>query len=234
VRTTPATDLPTAPIGSSADLKPGQLAIAIGNPLGNYQNSVTTGVISGLGREITAGNPSGEAERLRNLIQTDAAITHGNSGGPLVNSAGEVIGINTAVDEQAAGIGFAIPIDVAKPILAQALRGEDLARPWIGVFYQMVNPALADELGLPVDYGALVGNSGGSEPAIFPDSPAARAGLQEGDIIVAVDGERVDEDHDLSSRILPHEPGDAVTLRVLRENSTREVRVTLGTLPPRE
>jgi S1-C subfamily serine protease len=98
----------------------------------------------------------------------------------------------------------------------------------------MINPALADELGLPVDYGALVSNPAGNAPAVFPDSPAAQAGIQEGDIIVAVDGERIDEDHDLSSRILPHEPGDTVTLRILRESSTREVRVTLGTLPPRE
>jgi len=228
-------DLPAAPVGNSADLKPGQLAIAIGNPLGNYQNSVTTGVISGLGREITAASAVGsDAERLRNLIQTDAAINQGNSGGPLVNSSGQVIGINTAVSQDAQGLGFAIPIDVAKPIMAQALRGQELTRPWIGVYYQMVNPALADELGLPVDYGSLIANSGTDEPAVFPDSPADRAGLQEGDIIVAVNGERIDEDHDLSSLILPHEPGETVTLRILRESSTREVRVTLATLPPRE
>ncbi|HEX2222255.1 MAG TPA: trypsin-like peptidase domain-containing protein [Candidatus Limnocylindria bacterium] len=230
-----ASDLPVAPIGASADLRPGQLAIAIGNPLGEHQNSVTTGVISGLGRQIVAGDVTGtDAEQLRNLIQTDAAINQGNSGGPLLNSAGQVIGINTAVSEDAEGIGFAIPIDVAKPIMAQALRGEQLTRPWIGVYYRMVNPALADELGLPVDTGALVGNAAGDAPAIFPDSPAQHAGLQEGDIIVAVDGEPVDEDHDLSTLILPHEPGDTITLRVLRESSTREVRVTLATLPERE
>ena len=129
-----ATGLPTAPIGASADLEPGQLAIAIGNPLGNYENTVTTGVVSGLGREIRATDASQtSSEQLRNLIQTDAAINPGNSGGPLVNSAGQVIGVNTAVSTDAQGIGFSIPIDVAKPIMQQAVEGEDVARPWIEI-----------------------------------------------------------------------------------------------------
>ena len=119
-----ATDLPTAPIGTSADLEPGQLAIAIGNPLGNFENTVTTGVVSGLGREIRATDASQtSSEQLRNLIQTDAAINPGNSGGPLVNSGGQVIGVNTAVNADAQGIGFSIPIDVAKPIMEPGARG---------------------------------------------------------------------------------------------------------------
>ena len=226
-----ATDLPTAPIGSSADLESGQLAIAIGNPLG-YENTVTTGVVSGLGRQVTASDATQTtAETLNNLIQTDAAINPGNSGGPLVNSAGQVIGVNTAVSTEAQGLGFAIPIDVATPIMQQALDGEEIARPWIGVYYMAIDPAFADAEDLPVDYGALIATSNGGNP-IFPGSPAEAAGLREGDIIVAIDGEQIGPDTDLSSLIVQHEPGDTVTLRVLRDNSVSEVEVTLGELPP--
>ena len=225
-----ADGLPTAPVGVSAGLEPGQLAIAIGNPLG-YENTVTTGVVSGLGRQITASDArQTSAETLNNLIQTDAAINPGNSGGPLVNSAGQVIGINTAVSTDAQGLGFAIPIDVAKPIMSQALNGEPLVRPWIGVYYIPVTPAIAEEQDLPVDYGALIGTTGG-EQAVFPGSPAEAAGLQVGDVIVAINGEQITVDTDLSMLIVPHEPGETITLRVLRANTSREVEVTLGELP---
>ena len=199
-----ATGLPVAPIGSSADLKPGQLAIAIGNPLG-YENTVTTGVVSGLGRQIQASDAQQtSSEQLNNLIQTDAAINPGNSGGPLVNSAGQVIGVNTAVNADAQGVGFSIPIDVAKPIMQQALDGQELVRPWIGVYYQPIDPALAEAQDLPVEYGALIGTADGSGQAVFPGSPAEAAGLQAGDIIVAIDGEQLAADSDLSTLILPH------------------------------
>ena len=228
--TVEATDLPVAALGLSADLEPGQLAIAIGNPLGNYVNTVTTGVVSGLGRQIRASDATQtSSEQLNNLIQTDAAINPGNSGGPLVNSAGQVIGVNTAVSTSAQGIGFAIPIDVAKPIMQQALDGEELRRPWIGIFYSPVTPAMADQQDLPVEYGALIGTAG-NNPAVFPGSPAEAAGLQEGDIIVAIDGEEITVETDLSMLIVPHAPGDTITLRVVRDNSAREVEVTLGEL----
>jgi serine protease Do len=224
-------DLPTAPIGSSLGLQPGQLAIAIGNPLG-YENTVTTGIVSGLGRQVTASDVTQtSAETLRNLIQTDAAINPGNSGGPLVNSAGQVIGINTAVSTAAQGLGFAIPIDVARPIMQQALAGEPLTRPWIGVYYIPITPALADAQNLPVDYGALVAASGSQSPVIA-GSPAERAGLRAGDVIVALDGESLSAETDLSMLLLPHAPGDTITLRVLRDNSVRELTVTLGKLEP--
>jgi S1-C subfamily serine protease len=225
--TVEATGLPAAPMGSSADLEPGQLAIAIGNPLGNYANTVTTGVVSGLGRQIRGETSS---EQLNNLIQTDAAINPGNSGGPLVNSGGQVIGVNTAVSTNAQGIGFSIPIDVAKPIMQQALDGKQLARPWIGVYYTAVTPAMAEQQDLPVEYGALIGTTT-DEPAVFAGSPAEAAGLREGDIIVAIDGEQISEGTDLSMLIVPHSPGDTITLRVVRDNSAREVEVTLGELP---
>jgi S1-C subfamily serine protease len=224
-------DLPAAPIGTSRELSPGQLAIAIGNPLG-YENTVTTGIVSGLGRQITASDANQtSAETLRNLIQTDAAINPGNSGGPLVNSAGQVIGINTAVSTTAQGLGFAIPIDVAKPIMQQALDGEDLVRPWIGIYYTPITPALAEEQDLPVDSGALLATSSGGGGAVFPGSPAEAAGLRDGDIIVALDGEQLTAETDLSTLILPHAPGDTVTLRVLRDNAATEIEVTLGKLP---
>jgi S1-C subfamily serine protease len=224
-------DLPVAPIGTSESLEPGQLAIAIGNPLG-FENTVTTGIVSGLGRVITASDATQtSAETLRNLIQTDAAINPGNSGGPLVNSAGQVIGINTAVNAEAQGLGFAIPIDVAKPIMEQALAGEELQRPWIGVYYVPVTPAIAEEEGLGVDTGALVSSSSGGSPGVFPGSPAEEAGLLEGDVIVAIDGEQITSESDLAALMLRHAPGDTVTLRVLRDSSATDIDVTLGVLP---
>ncbi len=229
-----ATGLPTAELGTSADLERGQLAIAMGSPLGtSYQNTVTTGVVSGLGRQIQAGNASQtSSETLNNLIQTDAAINPGNSGGPLVNSAGQVIGVNTAVATNAQGIGFAIPIDVARPLTEQALDGvQPFVRPWIGVYYVPVTKQVAAENNLAVDYGVWVNSPASGQPAIFPDSPAAAAGIKDGDIIVEVDGHRIDADHDLAEAVVPHMPGDKVTMRVLNGSSTREVTVTLGTLP---
>ena len=223
--------LPTVTIGSSANLEQGQLAIAIGNPLGEFENTVTTGVISGLGRQIVASDAAQtSAEQLNNLIQTDAAINPGNSGGPLLDSAGQVIGVNTAVSQEAQGIGFAIPIDVARPIMQQALQGQELARPWIGVYYQPVTKQLAAERDLPVDAGVLI-DSSNDRPAVFPNSPADTAGLQAGDVIVAIDGATVDGDRDLAEHILPHQPGDTITLSLLRGGDTIDVDVKLGTLP---
>ena len=227
-----ATGLSAAPIGSSDKLEVGQLAIAIGNPLGTFENTVTTGVVSGLGRQIQAGDATQtSSETLNNLIQTDAAINPGNSGGPLVNSAGQVIGIKTAVNKEAQGIGFAIPIDVARPIMELALVGKPIARPWIGVYYTTVTPQLASEQKLAADYGVLIGPASNGAPGVFPNSPAAAAGLKEGDQIIAVDGEKLDQTHDLGTRVLPHQPGDTIVLDVLRNGSSLKIRVTLATLP---
>ncbi len=227
-----ATGLPTIPLGSSANLEPGQLAIAIGNPLGTFENTVTTGVISGLGRQIVAGDATQQnGESLNNLIQTDAAINPGNSGGPLLNSAGQVIGINTAVSQDAQGIGFAIPIDFAKPIAQEALAGEPLARPWIGVRYVSITKQLAQDQNLATDAGALISSDTNTDPAVIAGSPADKAGLKAGDIVTAIDGQTVDRDHDLSTFLLPHAPGDKISLTVLRSGKSMEISVTLGEFP---
>jgi len=225
------TGLPAAPIGASADIKVGQLAIAIGSPLGTYTNSVTTGIISATGRSIDIDATT----RLSNLIQTDAAINPGNSGGPLLDATGAVIGINTAIERDSNGIGFAIPIDIARPIMAQALAGQTLSRPYIGIRFQPINVQLQQAKDLPVDKGALIGPGqsadGAAAPGITPGSPAEAAGLQEGDIIVELEGTVIDAEHPLEAVLTSYGPGQTVTLAVLRGGQRLEVKVTLGTRP---
>ena len=156
-------DLPVAPLGDSTTLEIGQLAIAIGSPLGDFENSVTTGVVSATGRSITVTDEAtGQPRNLRNLIQTDAAINPGNSGGALLDSLGQVIGVNTAVAGSAQGIGFAIPIEIAKPLLKQAIAGQPLTRPYIGIVYQSVDPQVKRQANLPIDYGAWISSGDGS------------------------------------------------------------------------
>jgi S1-C subfamily serine protease len=226
-----ATDLPAAPIGTSADIRVGQLAIAIGSPLGTYSNSVTSGIISATGRSVVVQGGT----RLNNLIQTDAAINPGNSGGPLLDAAGRVIGINTAIAQGSNGIGFAIPIDIARPIMVQALEGEDLQRPYVGVRFQSIDVQLQEEEDLPVDRGALIGPataaSGEELPAITPGSPAEAAGLRDGDIIVAVEDQPIDAEHPLDAVLTSYAPGQMVRLQVLRGGERIEVDVTLGVRP---
>jgi S1-C subfamily serine protease len=226
-------DLPSAPIGDSSNLQPGQTAIAIGSPLGTFTNSVTSGVISALGRQLSVTDPvSGERHRLRNLIQTDAAINPGNSGGPLVDETGSVIGVSTALAEGAQGIFFAIPINIAKPIMRQATAGEELTRPWIGIVYVAVDRNLAEENELPIDYGAWISpETADGSPPIVADSPAEDAGLQAGDIVTAIDGRRIDASQGLDDVLSLYGPGDMLTLSVLRDGQTIEVAVTLGTRP---
>jgi serine protease Do len=228
-----APDLPAAVIGDSAALKPGQLAIAIGSPLGTFTNSVTSGVISALGRQVPVSDPAtGQGRVLRNLIQTDAAINPGNSGGALVDSAGTVIGVNTAVAGNAQGIGFAIPINIAKPIMRQAVAGEALARPWMGIVYEPIDRNTAEENDLPIDYGALIPESNRSGRApVEPGSPADRAGLEAGDIITAINGRRIDAANNVDDILSQFGPNDRLTLTVLRNGETLELSLTLGVRP---
>jgi serine protease Do len=225
------TKLPAATIGRSADLQVGQLAVAIGSPLGTYSNSVTSGIVSATGRSITLQNGT----RLRNLIQTDAAINPGNSGGPLLDATGDVIGINTAMATGSNGIGFAIPIDVARPIMQQALAGQKLSRPYIGIRYQTIDPQLQASAGLSVDHGALVSKSqdatGASLDAIVAGGPAAKAGVKEGDIILGVGSQTVDTEHPLDLVLSSFAPGQTVDLKILRAGQTITLPITLGTRP---
>ena len=226
-----ATGLPAAPIGKSADIKVGQLAIAIGSPLGTYTSTVTTGIISATGRSIDVSATA----HLTNLIQTDAAINPGNSGGPLLDAAGRVIGINTAVERDSTGIGFAIPIDIARPIMEQALAGEKLARPYVGIRYVQIDLKVKKDKNLSVDHGALIepttDTTGSTLPAIAPGSPAEKAGLKAGDIILAIEGTTVDSEHPLDALLTSYAPGQSVKLSVLRDGNQMDVSVTLGTRP---
>jgi S1-C subfamily serine protease len=228
-----ATDLPAAPIGDSSQLQPGQTAIVIGSPLGTFTNSVTSGVVSALGRSLVVTDPvNGQQRRLRNLIQTDAAINPGNSGGPLIDQNGDVVGVSTAYAQDAQGIFFAIPINIAKPIMAQAVAGQQLTRPYLGIIYQAVDKSVADENKLPIDYGAWISpDTGTGDPPIVPGSPAEKAGLQAGDIITSVDGHRVDAGAGLDDVLSLYSSGDTLTLQVLRNGQTVPITVTLGTRP---
>ncbi len=228
-------DLPSVEIGNSSTLKVGQHAIAIGSPLGTFTNSVTTGVVSALGRQIDVDDTCSRSlrvESLRNLIQTDAAINPGNSGGALVDADGDLIGINTAIAGDAQGIGFAIPVNLARPIMQQAIEGESLSRPWMGIYYTTLTPVLQDQRGLLLGYGALVEPPEGfATDAVLPASPAAEAGLRNGDIITHVDTVRIDGDNPLDEILTQYRPRDTISLRVLRGEELVEVRLQLGTRP---
>lgn len=211
-------------MGDSSKVKVGQLVVAVGTPLGEFRGSVTRGIISGIGRGITAGSPfQGFVERLDNVIQTDAAINPGNSGGPLVNSSGQVIGVNTAVATQAENIGFAIPINVVKDALSNFNKTGGFVRPYLGVAYRMISRDLAILNELPE--GAYV-------QQIVEQSAAEKAGIQVGDIITKFDGKKVTEkDGGLAGIIGKKKVGDIVAITIWRESETLEIKATLEAAP---
>jgi serine protease Do len=228
-----------ATIGRSSSLQVGDNVVAIGNALGQFQNTVTSGIISGFGRSVLAGDSSqaaSTAESLVDLLQTDAAINQGNSGGPLVNLSGQVIGINTAIaGEGAQNIGFAIPIDNVRGMITQILKSGKFARPYLGVRYIPLTPEVASELELSVDHGAYITPSVDSlNSSVLANGPAAKAGLHERDIITHVDNTKIDQRHSLTGLLGAHQPGERVKLNVLRDGKTIYVNVTLGTLPSNE
>lgn len=222
-------NLPIVELGDSDDLKAGQTAIAIGYTLGEYHNTVTKGVISGLDRNIDAGDINGrKAESLENIIQTDAAINPGNSGGPLINLSGQVIGINTAVDFSGQLIGFAIPINDAKEDIDSVKNNGKIVKPYLGVRYVMLNKKIADENRIEVDYGALViRGEGEGELAVIPGSPADKAGVVENDIILELDGKKIKSGHDLQKAISKRKVGDEVKLKIWHKGEEKEVSVIL-------
>lgn len=213
-------------LGDSSKLQVGQMAIAIGTPLGEFNNSVTRGIISGLGRGIVAGSPfEGFVERLDNVIQTDAAISPGNSGGPLLNSSGQVIGINTAVSQGGENIGFALPINLVKERIVEFNKSGQFNRPYIGVTYKMISRQLALQNDVPE--GAYV-------QTVVAGSPAKVAEIRPGDIITKIDGNKLQlRDGDLASVIAKKKVGETVTLTVWREDETGtgeelNIKLTLG------
>jgi S1-C subfamily serine protease len=224
--------LPTVQLGESSDLKLGQRTIVMGNPLGQFPGSVSVGIISGLDRSLAVADITGGGTNLSHLIQTDAAVNPGNSGGAVLDGDGKLIGIATAQAGFADGIGFALPIDLAKPIIEQVSEGRPIARPWIGIRFVPVTAELAREESLDVTAGALIqAPQEGEGEAILPGSPAEDAGLKAGDIITALDGQTVDGTSPLDVLLLQHAPGDQVTLTVMRDGEQISVPLTLGTRP---
>ncbi|MFA5317986.1 MAG: trypsin-like peptidase domain-containing protein [Patescibacteria group bacterium] len=224
-----AQDLPTVELGDSDNLKVGQTLIAIGNALGEFRNTVSTGVVSGLARSITAGGGSGFAEDLTNIIQTDAAINPGNSGGPLLNIAGQVIGINTAVAQGAQGIGFAIPINEVKASIEMVKKNGKISRPWLGVRYVMLTEDIAKQNNLSISEGALiVRGDTRTDLAVVPGSPADKAGLAENDIILEADGHKLTSEDNLAKVISKYKPDDEAELKIWHKGEEKTVKVKLG------
>ena len=212
-----------ATLGNSDLLNPGESVIAIGSPLGDFLNTVTVGVVSATGRSIETGN----GYQVEGLIQTDAAINQGNSGGPLVNLAGEVIGINNMIvrgsgsGAVAEGLGFAIPVNTAQAVASQIIAKGYFSRPFMGISFQAISPDIADAYHLPVKWGIYVSK-------VAPNSPASDAGLQAKDIIVSINNVKVDETHDYLNMLYTYKPGDAISLGVLRDGKEMSLNITLG------
>lgn len=225
-----ANNLPTLALGDSSGIELGQRVIAIGNSLAQYQNTVTTGVVSGIGRTITASG-NGGSEQLEGVIQTDAAINPGNSGGPLLDIGGSVIGINTAIDSQGQLVGFAIPVNDFKKDLDSFRKFGRIVKPFLGVRYVIVNETIKQENELSVDYGALVIGSGTgrtAQPAVVANSAAAKAGIKENDVILEINGARITQDHSLAGILKNFDPGDTVKMKILSGEQEKEITVTLG------
>jgi 2-alkenal reductase len=212
-----------AALGNSDKLDPGESVIAIGSPLGDFKNTVTVGVVSATGRSIDSGN----GYTIENLIQTDAAINHGNSGGPLVNLAGDVIGVNTLIvrntnnGDVAEGLGFAIPISTAQAVAQQIIQKGYFARPYMGINFQPINPDIAARYNLPAQWGAYVTD-------VQSGSPADKAGLQQNDIIIKVGDITIDETHSYVNSLFNYKPGDTIPITVMRAGKETQLQVTLG------
>ena len=221
-------NFPFLELGDSGQIELGETVVAIGNPLGEFEDTLSAGIVSGLSRKITAysGVPF-KATSLRGLIQTDAAINPGNSGGPLVNLEGKTIGINTAMVMGAQNIGFAIPIDYAKKILEEVKKYGKIKRPFLGVRYIILNQEIAKANKLPVDYGALIVRESLGESALVKGSAADKAGLKEYDIILESSGEKITQENPLADLLQKFKIGDEISLKVLREGKEITLKVKL-------
>lgn len=223
-----AKNLTPLKLGTSSEIQVGQTVIAIGNALGEFSNTVSSGIISGIGRSITASDSTGaSSELLTNVFQTDASINKGNSGGPLLDINGNVIGVNVAVAVSAENIGFAIPIDDVKDLMGRLNADGTIDRPRLGVRIAMIDKQFMEENELSVDYGALVISGNSKQLAVLPNSPADKAGILAGDIILEIDGKKLTTQNPLPNVIQSYKIGDTITLKILREEENLELQATL-------
>lgn len=215
-------------IGNSDELEVGQTVIAIGNSLGEFSNTVSKGIISGLGRSLTASSGFGQSERLSNIIQTDAAINPGNSGGPLIDINGDAIGVNVAMAQGAENIGFAIPVNQVKKMIDEVKTKGKISVPFLGVRYILINEAIKEVNNLPYDYGALVIKGERiTDLAVVPGSPADKAGIVENDIILEMSGEKISDKNPLGDYIAKYNVGDEASLKIWRKGEEKEIKVKL-------
>lgn len=221
-------DFPVLSLGDSDALRVGQSVIAIGNSLGEFSNSVSLGIVSGLKRDVTAGSGRGDSERLTNIIQTDAAINPGNSGGPLLDIRGNVIGINVAVAQGAENVGFALSVNDIKKTIEQVKSGGKIVTPFLGVRYILLDEEIQKENNLPYSYGALVSRGEKiTDFAVIPGSPADKAGIVENDIILEIDGKKVDDNNQVSDIVASLGVGDEITIKIWHKGDEKEVKVKL-------
>jgi serine protease Do len=221
-------NLPYLELGNSSEIEVGETVIAIGNPLGEFEDTLSAGIVSGLSRKITAyGGAHLKTANLRGLIQTDAAINPGNSGGPLVNLDGKAIGINTAVVMGAQNLGFAIPISYAQKILEEVRKYGRLIRPFLGARYVILTKEISRANNLPIDYGALIVRENFGEPAIIERSTAEKAGLKEYDVILEADAKKITEDNPLNEVLASHKIGDEISFKILRDSKEIDIKAKL-------
>lgn len=226
------TEFPYLSFGNSDEVRLGSTVIAIGNALAEFPNSISVGVVSGLFRNIVAGNGLGQTESLEGVIQTDAAINRGNSGGPLLNILGEVIGVNVAVAGNGENIGFALPAASVESVFESVKENGEIIRPFLGVRYLQIDKEIAKENGLDVDYGVLiVRGKKRTELAVLPGSAADKAGIEENDIILEIEGKKLDGKRSLMSILRGYEVGDNITLKVLHDGEEKELKVILEKAP---
>ncbi len=224
-----ADGLPCVKLGDATKLELGQSLIAIGNALGIFRNTVSVGIVSGLSRSITAqAEPNAPPQEMRGLIQTDAAINPGNSGGPIVDRDGCVVGVNAAIVSGAQSIGFAIPVNAARRDIDDIKKYGRIRRPLLGLRYVMIDASLKKKMDLPVDYGALVMREMPHDVAVVPDSPAEKAGIKESDIVLEINGKKLDHDHPIQDFLENSNVGDEVELLVFRDGKELKAKTLLA------